>query len=82
MKRRMRMEMAKIKTKANTNTKTPQYKDLGVLGHGPKAEDNLVRWIVVIGQLVQVCVEELVVFVIARLVATSLLQHMRQRSGR
>ena len=76
------MERPKIETKANTNTKTPQYKDLGVLGHGPKAEDNLVRWIVVIGQLVQVCVEELVVFVVARLVAPSPLQHMRQRSGR
>ena len=76
------MRMERAKAKANTNTKTTQYKDLGVLGHGPKAEDNLVRWIVVIGQLVQVCVEEFVVFVIARLVATGPLQHMGQRSSR
>ena len=45
--------------------------DVGVLRDGPKAESDLVVWKIVVGQIFEVGVDEVVLLVTARFLATS-----------
>ena len=70
------------KNKDKDKNRQKKNKDLCVLGDGPQAEDELVVRIVGVGQLFQVCVDELVLFITARPLAASLLWYVGQRRSR